>query len=114
LGNLRRLAKARKADATDKSVRNRKNVALKQYTKSLLPILIKRMVDTASSADKAEAEALAPAPKERGTDPAATPATASMSVAKAEAYAAELSAQEAERDARAAVCRGRGHPATGT
>jgi hypothetical protein len=39
--NLQRLAKARNADTTDKSVRDRKNVALKQYTKSLIPILIK-------------------------------------------------------------------------
>jgi hypothetical protein len=105
LGNLQRLAKARNANTTDKSVRDRKTVALKQYTKCLIPFLIKRMVDTAS-AEKAEAEAPTPTPKERGTNPAATPATTAMSVTEAEAYAAELSTQEAELDARAAVFTG--------
>ena len=75
LGDLKRLAEARNADSADKSARDRKNMALKQYTKSLIPILIKIMVD-AASADKAEAEA--PAPKEHGTSPASTPATTSV------------------------------------
>jgi len=102
LGNLKRLAEARYADTADKSVRDRKNEALKQYTQCLIPFLIKRMVDTAS-AGKAETEAPTPAPVEHGNNPVATPAASSMSAAEAEAYAAELSAQEAERDARAAV-----------
>jgi hypothetical protein len=107
LGNLQRLAKARFADTTDKSVRDRKNEALKQYTKCLIPFLIKRMVDTAS-AGKAETEAAVPAPKEHRTNPAATPTTSSMSVAEAEAYAAELSAREGRGIHRAFPKRGRG------
>jgi hypothetical protein len=65
LGDLQRLAKARNADTSDKLTRDRKNVAMTQYTESLIPILIKRMVD-GDSANKAEAEASTIAPKERG------------------------------------------------
>ena len=104
MGDLQRLAKARNADTSDKPTRDRKNAAMKQYTESLLPILIQRMVD-GDSANKAKAEA--PLTHEvRGAQPASTPAITAMSEAEAEAYAIELSTREAGLEARAATFTG--------
>ena len=76
MGNLKRLAEARYADTADKSARDHKNEALKQYTKCLIPFLIKRMVGTAS-ANNAEAETPTLAPEEHGNNPAAASAVSS-------------------------------------
>jgi hypothetical protein len=126
LGELRRLALARRKHLTSKQARKLKDTAMKQYEKSLIPILIKRMVDAASAEEHgsspapapaaistAEAEATAPAPAmtsmseaEATPSPAPTPAATPMTEAEAAEYAAELTAREAELDAKTAEAAG--------
>jgi cell division septation protein DedD len=100
LDDLKRISKARRDNRTDKSVRERNNTVMEQYTKSLIPILIKRMVD-AASADKAEAPA--PAPKEHEPSPAPTPATTSKNEAEATASPAPTPATTSMNEAEAAA-----------